>query len=165
MHAHVNVNLPQEIVLHSLFESGVSRIQGLERYITDDIVRHGNRLNDLEKKIVNVYQEFTSTEAIDDDALFANEDDEEEESAFVMYVLLLNLSLYIAYTVGRQGPVHRRHWRGLSRPARARNRFRVWSFVSLHPETSPQGQEKRQAKCDVRFFHSPCHLLLTRAPS
>lgn len=75
----------QEIILHSLFESGVSRIQGLERYITDDIVRHGNRLNDLEKKIVNVYQELTSAEAIDDDTLFANEDDEEEESAFVMY--------------------------------------------------------------------------------
>ena len=65
----------------------MSRIQGLERYITDDIVRHGNRLNDLEKKIVNVYQEFTSAEAIDDDTLFANEDDEEEESAFVMYAL------------------------------------------------------------------------------
>ncbi|KAI9452359.1 hypothetical protein BJY52DRAFT_1124430, partial [Lactarius psammicola] len=79
-----NTMTSEEIILHSLFESGVSRIQNLERYITDDIVRHGNRLNDLEKKIVNVYQEFTSTEAIDDDALFANEDDEEEESAFVM---------------------------------------------------------------------------------
>ena len=51
-------------------------------------MRHGNRLNDLEKKIVNVYQELTSAEAIDDDTLFANEDDEEEESAFVMYALL-----------------------------------------------------------------------------
>jgi transcriptional activator SPT7 len=79
----------KEIILHSLFESGVSRIQNLERYITDDIGRHGNRLNELEKKITNVYQEFTSAEAIDDDALFANEDDEEEESAFVMYSLLL----------------------------------------------------------------------------
>jgi transcriptional activator SPT7 len=89
MRLHVDVNVHQEIILHSLFESGVSRIQNLERYITDDIVRHGNRLNDLEKKIVNVYQEFTSAEAIDDDTLFANEDDEEEESAFVMYTLLL----------------------------------------------------------------------------
>jgi transcriptional activator SPT7 len=79
-----NTMTSEEIILHSLFESGVSRIQNLERYITDDIVRHGNRLNDLEKKIVNVYQEFTSAEAIDDDTLFANEDDEEEESAFVM---------------------------------------------------------------------------------
>ncbi|KAH9066066.1 hypothetical protein EDB83DRAFT_2381286 [Lactarius deliciosus] len=79
-----NTMTSEEIILHSLFESGVSRIQNLERYITDDIARHGNRLNDLEKKIVNVYQEFTSAEAIDDDTLFANEDDEEEESAFVM---------------------------------------------------------------------------------
>src|SRR5487761_1468679 len=74
----------KEIILHSLLESGVSQIQGLEKYITDDVARHGNRLNELEKKITNVYQEFTSTEAIDDDTLFANEDDEEEESAFVM---------------------------------------------------------------------------------
>ncbi|KAI9507752.1 hypothetical protein F5148DRAFT_1202423 [Russula earlei] len=79
-----NMMTSEEIILHSLFESGVSRIQGLEKYITDDVVRHGNRLNELEKKITNVYQEFTSTEAIDDEALFANEDDEEEESAFVM---------------------------------------------------------------------------------
>lgn len=72
--------------MHTLFESGTSRIQELERYINDDVIRHGNRLNDLEKKLSNAYQEFTSTEALDDDALFANEDDEEEESAFVMYV-------------------------------------------------------------------------------
>ena len=71
--------------MHTLFESGTSRIQELERYINDDVIRHGNRLNDLEKKLSNAYQEFTSTEALDDDALFANEDDE-EESAFVMYV-------------------------------------------------------------------------------
>ncbi|KAI0264096.1 hypothetical protein BC834DRAFT_883527 [Gloeopeniophorella convolvens] len=79
-----NTMTSEEIILHSLFESGVGHVQNLERYITDDIGRHGNRLNDLEKKIVNVYQEYTSAEAIDDDALFANEDDEEEESAFVM---------------------------------------------------------------------------------
>ncbi|KAH8977282.1 hypothetical protein EDB86DRAFT_2838091 [Lactarius hatsudake] len=79
-----NTMTSEEIILHSLFESSVSRIQNLERYITDDIMRHGNRLNDLEKKIVNVYQEFTSAKAINDDTLFANKDDEEEESAFVM---------------------------------------------------------------------------------
>jgi hypothetical protein len=59
----------------------------LEKYITDDVERHGKRLSELEKKITNVYQEFTSSDAIDDDTLFANEDDEEEESAFVMYAL------------------------------------------------------------------------------
>ena len=36
--------------MHSLFESGVSRIQGLEKYITDDVERHGKRLSELEKK-------------------------------------------------------------------------------------------------------------------
>jgi hypothetical protein len=82
----------------------------LEKYITDDVVRHGNRLNELEKKITNVYQEFTSTEAIDDDALFANEDDEEEESAFVMYALYFppggcNADMWYA----KKGPIHRGH--------------------------------------------------------
>lgn len=79
-----NIMTSEEIILHSLFESGVSRIAALDKYISDDIRRHGNRLSELEKKITNVYQEFTATEALDDDALFANEDDEEEESAFVM---------------------------------------------------------------------------------
>jgi len=63
----------------------VSRIAALDKYISDDIRRHGNRLSELEKKITNVYQEFTATEALDDDALFGNEDDEEEDNAFVMY--------------------------------------------------------------------------------
>ena len=63
----------------------MSRIVALDKYIADDIQRHGNRLSELEKKITNVYQEFAAAEAVDDDALFANEDDEEEESAFVMY--------------------------------------------------------------------------------
>jgi hypothetical protein len=127
----------------------VSRIQNLERYITDDIVRHGNRLNDLEKKIVNVYQEFTSAEAIDDDTLFANEDDEEEESAFVMYALSY-LSSKTALIRIMQGSIHRRHRRGLSRPARARHRKRVRSLLSLNPKTAPQRQEKRQAKRNVQ---------------
>jgi len=70
----------------------VSRIAALDKYISDDIRRHGNRLGELEKKITNVYQEFTAAEALDDDALFANEDDEEEESAFVMYAFCLSIS-------------------------------------------------------------------------
>ncbi|KAI0050843.1 hypothetical protein FA95DRAFT_1635331 [Auriscalpium vulgare] len=83
MDKYSNAMTPEEIILHTLFESGTTRIQALERYVKDDVLRHGNRLNDLEKKILNVYQEVTTTEAIDDDALFGNED-EEEESAFVM---------------------------------------------------------------------------------
>jgi transcriptional activator SPT7 len=75
---------PEEIILHTLFESGVTRIQDLERYIKDDVVRHGSRLIDLEKKLVGAYREATQVEVLDDDALFAGEDDEEDESAFVM---------------------------------------------------------------------------------
>jgi hypothetical protein len=64
-------------------------------------------LNELEKKITNVYQEFTSSDAIDDDTLFANEDDEEEESAFVMYALnALVLDGCNADAVCAQGTIH-----------------------------------------------------------
>jgi transcriptional activator SPT7 len=92
--------------LHALFESGVSRIQGLEKYITDDVERHGKRLSELEKKITNVYQEFTSNDAIDDDTLFANEDDE-EESAFVMYALHPQLLVDVMLTSWYvQGSIH-----------------------------------------------------------
>jgi len=55
-----------------------------DKYIPDNIWRHRNCLCKLEK-ITNVYQEFAAAEAIDDDALFANENDKEGESAFVMY--------------------------------------------------------------------------------
>ncbi|KDQ56329.1 hypothetical protein JAAARDRAFT_208033 [Jaapia argillacea MUCL 33604] len=73
----------EEIILHTLFESGTSKISDLERYIKDDVLRYGSRLGELEKKLVNVYTEATADEALDDDALFG-EEDEEEDSAFVM---------------------------------------------------------------------------------
>ena len=136
----------------------MSRIQGLERYITDDVIRHGNRLSELEKKITNVYQELTSSEAIDDDALFANEDDEEEESAFVMYALCL---LALAGTdadmvIFAQGSIHRRHWRGLSWSARAWYRCRTRPFLSLDSKASPQRQEECQRpECCVWSLFSP----------
>ena len=47
----------QEIILHTLFESGTSKVQDLERYISDDVVRYGSRLGDLEKKLVGAYRE------------------------------------------------------------------------------------------------------------
>lgn len=47
----------QEIVLHTLFESGVTRIHDLERYIKEDVVRYGSRMADLEKKLSNAYAE------------------------------------------------------------------------------------------------------------
>jgi len=63
----------------------------LDKYTRDAIRRHGNRLSELEKRITNAYQEFTATEALDDDALFANEDGGEGESAFVMYAFCLGI--------------------------------------------------------------------------
>ncbi|KAI0941499.1 hypothetical protein AcW1_003374 [Taiwanofungus camphoratus] len=75
---------PEEIILHTLFESGTTKIYELERYIKDDIVRYGSRLAELEKKLANAYREATTEEAWDDDALFQIADDEEEEGEFVM---------------------------------------------------------------------------------
>ncbi|KAL0955565.1 hypothetical protein HGRIS_001806 [Hohenbuehelia grisea] len=73
---------PEEITLHALFESGVSEVQDLERYISDDVERYGTRLGDLEKKLVNAYREATAGEVLDEDGFF--EEDEEEEGALVM---------------------------------------------------------------------------------
>ncbi|KAL4079299.1 hypothetical protein J3A83DRAFT_4208682 [Scleroderma citrinum] len=68
----------EEIILHALFESGITRIQDLDRYITDDVLRQGIRLTELEKKLENAYREATSTDILDDDAFF-NSDQEEED--------------------------------------------------------------------------------------
>lgn len=69
-------------MLHTLFECGITKIQDLERYIKDDVVRHGSRLTDLEKKLVNAYREATTVDVLDDDALFG--EDEESETPFAM---------------------------------------------------------------------------------
>lgn len=50
----------QEIILHTLFEGGTTKIQDLERYIKDDVVRYGGRLGDLEKKLVGAYRDVVS---------------------------------------------------------------------------------------------------------
>ncbi|KAJ7104234.1 SAGA complex protein [Mycena belliarum] len=65
----------EEIILHTLFESGISRVQDLERYISDDVERYGARLGDLEKKLVGAYREVTAVDILSDEGLF---DDEEE---------------------------------------------------------------------------------------
>ena len=43
--------------MHTLFESGITRINDLERYVKDDVVRYGGRLAELEKKLANAYRE------------------------------------------------------------------------------------------------------------
>ncbi|KAG1836339.1 hypothetical protein C8R48DRAFT_782978 [Suillus tomentosus] len=72
---------PEEIILHTLFESGIAKIQDLELYIKDDVIRHGSRLINLEKKLVGAYRK--AVELIDNGALLAGEDYEGDNSAFV----------------------------------------------------------------------------------
>ena len=79
------------MILHALFEGGITSVRDLEHYITDDVVRHGTRLNELEKKVLGAFSELTANDVLDDDALFGSgtADDEEDEeaggeSAFVM---------------------------------------------------------------------------------
>jgi len=147
----------QEIILHTLFQSGITQVQDLERYIKDDVVRHGNRLNDLEKKLVNAYDEMTTTEAIDDDVLFANEDDE-EESAFVMYASFRDVwfILLTTFLLDSQGTVYRRHWRRLSWLPRTWYCSRARSVQPHYPKAASQeqGQEcekGRRVRTDVRL--------------
>ncbi|KAF9783848.1 hypothetical protein BJ322DRAFT_1007972 [Thelephora terrestris] len=75
---------PEEVILHTLFESGITRVGDLERYIQDDVVRYGGRLSELGKKLDNAYQEITNEGGfLDDDALFGDEI-EGDENPFVM---------------------------------------------------------------------------------
>ncbi|KAJ3477377.1 hypothetical protein NLJ89_g12420 [Agrocybe chaxingu] len=78
---------PEEIILHTLFESGTSKIQDLERYISDDIERYGTRLGELEKKLVGAYRETTAGEAGDDETGLFEEEEEEESGALALCVL------------------------------------------------------------------------------
>ena len=47
--------------MHALFGSGTTQVNELERYIKDDILRNGSRLADLEKKLINAYEEVVCT--------------------------------------------------------------------------------------------------------
>ncbi|EAU92016.1 hypothetical protein CC1G_06003 [Coprinopsis cinerea okayama7 len=74
---------PEEIILHTLFESGIFKIQELERFISDDIERYGMRLGELEKKLAGAYRDVTSGhEALEDEGLF--EEDDEEAGALAI---------------------------------------------------------------------------------
>lgn len=50
----------EEIILHTLFESGITEVQDLDRYVHDDVLRYGTRMGELEKKLVNAYAEAVS---------------------------------------------------------------------------------------------------------
>jgi transcriptional activator SPT7 len=67
----------EELILHTLFEHGAPDVQTLERYITDDVERYGNKLSELERKLQVAYQEQLENEAdaLEDDQLFNEEGD------------------------------------------------------------------------------------------
>lgn len=54
---HANRMSAEEIILHTLFESGTAKVSELDRYVKDDIIRYGSRLSELEKKLANAYSD------------------------------------------------------------------------------------------------------------
>ncbi|EJD40346.1 hypothetical protein AURDEDRAFT_187007 [Auricularia subglabra TFB-10046 SS5] len=68
----------EEILLHTLFESGTTQVSDLEKYVKDDIVRYGGRLGELERKLENAYREVTAV-ATDEMGEF---DEESEDLVF-----------------------------------------------------------------------------------
>jgi transcriptional activator SPT7 len=47
-------------MLHSLYENGISGFSQLEDYITDDVVKYGNRLNDVKRKLEYSFKDLVS---------------------------------------------------------------------------------------------------------
>lgn len=47
----------EEILLHTLHENGVNQLEDLDDYITDDVERHGDRLNGLVRKLEGAYRD------------------------------------------------------------------------------------------------------------
>lgn len=165
MHDDADLYL-QEIILHTLFESGVSKVQELERYVTDDIERNGVRLVELEKKLVNAYRDAvrfafsqswfgahsltlqTAGDILEEEGLF-EEEDEEEAGALTLYVPhsthvseVTNILSFL-----QQRRLRRRSGRGLPRPSRTRNRTRVWPQHTLHPQGPPSEKEGTETRC------------------
>ncbi|KZO92244.1 hypothetical protein CALVIDRAFT_520521 [Calocera viscosa TUFC12733] len=64
---------PEEIVLHTLFENGVTEVNQLERYVRDDVQRYGGRLQEIARKLQTAYREQSEKELDEEDY------DEEED--------------------------------------------------------------------------------------
>ncbi|PWY99938.1 Bromodomain-domain-containing protein [Testicularia cyperi] len=66
----------EEIILHTLQESGSLNVLGLENYIKTDVERYGSKMADLLRKLRQSYREqfnmSTERGVIEDDALFAD---------------------------------------------------------------------------------------------
>ncbi|KAI8139598.1 hypothetical protein BJV82DRAFT_626694 [Fennellomyces sp. T-0311] len=61
----------EEIIMHVLYENGVSDITQLESYIRDDVERYGHRLDELHRKLESSYQDILTgpSERSDDEGL------------------------------------------------------------------------------------------------
>ncbi|KZT61132.1 hypothetical protein CALCODRAFT_447689 [Calocera cornea HHB12733] len=70
---HSNDMPAEEIVLHTLFENGVTEVNQLERYVRDDVQRYGGRLQEISRRLQTAYREQAAKEVDDDDY------DEEED--------------------------------------------------------------------------------------
>ena len=67
---------PQEMVLHTLLETGNLRLDTLEHYIKNDVERYGARLRDWLRRLHAAYREQLQglgRGALEDDALFARD--------------------------------------------------------------------------------------------
>lgn len=78
---------PEEIVLHTLFENGVTEVNQLERYVRDDVQRYGGRLQEILRKLQTAYREQSEKEL--------DEEDYDEEEDIVGYVKTLRARIVV----------------------------------------------------------------------
>ncbi|ORX60257.1 hypothetical protein DM01DRAFT_1380641 [Hesseltinella vesiculosa] len=69
----------EEIIMHTLYESGVTHLNQLDSYIHDDVRRYGHRLDDVYRRLQASYQDLVTgspeeNPAVDEDAIFQEVD-------------------------------------------------------------------------------------------
>ncbi|KAI9268278.1 hypothetical protein BDA99DRAFT_603761 [Phascolomyces articulosus] len=66
----------EEILMHVLYENGVSNITELESYIRDDVERYGHRLDELHRRLESSYQDILTgpIEKSDDEGVLQDEE-------------------------------------------------------------------------------------------
>ncbi|KAI8066805.1 hypothetical protein BC940DRAFT_257389 [Gongronella butleri] len=69
----------EEILLHTLYENGVTQLTQLDTYIHDDVERYGYRLDDVHRRLQSSYQDLVNgsaeeNTAVDEDAIFQEDD-------------------------------------------------------------------------------------------
>lgn len=58
--AHSQDMTGEEILLHTLHENGVDKLEDLENYVADDIEKYGQRLSDLSRRLEDTYQDLVA---------------------------------------------------------------------------------------------------------